>query len=256
MIDLHCHILPGLDDGPAELAESLKMCALAARDGITDLVATPHFQPDKYTHGLPEIRQAVVHLSARVAEAGIPLRLYPGGDVALDGEMLSWARDKTLPTLADNGRYFLMEPPDPWQLRGLEEMVFELQLLGLTPVITHPERIQGQGKSWGWLERLVDLGCLSQVTAMSLTGRFGKAVRRSSLELLERNLVHLVATDAHSPERRPPVLSEALHLLLDKAGEERTRLMFKEWPQAVLEGRSFEVPSPDPPPRRRRFFFF
>ncbi|MFH1058785.1 MAG: CpsB/CapC family capsule biosynthesis tyrosine phosphatase [Pseudomonadota bacterium] len=254
MIDLHCHILPRIDDGPQSWEDTLAMARMAAKDGITDLVATPHFGKVFYQQGLDAIRKAVHQLGQRLREEGVALRVYPGGDVALDSDLQAWAAAGQLPTIADNGRYFLLEPPEGLSLSGIEQMIFELKLAGLTPIITHPERMEA-GDNWAWLRRLVDLGCLSQLTGMSITGGFGPKARKQAHYLLTYGLAHIIASDAHSPRHRPPLLSPAREALIDIVGSEQALLMLKTWPQAVLEGRELELPPPTAP-RRRRWFFF
>lgn len=254
MIDLHCHILPKIDDGPQSWEDSLAMARMAAKDGITDLVATPHFGKVFYQQELDSIRKAVHLLNQRLKEEGVALNIYPGGDVALDSDLQEWATSGRLPTIADNGRYFLLEPPEGLSLEGIQQLVFELKLANLTPIITHPERMEA-GDNWAWLRRLVDLGCLSQLTGMSITGGFGPKARKHALHLLNHGLAHIIASDAHSPRHRPPQLSPAREALIDIVGSERTLLMLKTWPLAVLEGREFELPPPMAP-RRRRWFFF
>ncbi|MFZ5585634.1 MAG: tyrosine-protein phosphatase [Thermodesulfobacteriota bacterium] len=253
MIDLHCHILPKFDDGPQSWEDSLAMARMAAKDGITDLVATPHFGKVFYQHDLDAIRKAVHLLGQRLREEGVALRIYAGADVALDSDLQNWVQEGRLPTIADNGRYFLLEPPEGLSLSGIEQMVFELKLAGLTPIITHPERMEA-GDDWAWLRRLVELGCLSQLTGMSLTGGFGPKARKQARHLLREGLAHIIASDAHSPRHRPPLLSEAREALIDLVGSETALLMLKTWPQAVLEGRELELP-PLPVARRRPGWF-
>lgn len=250
MIDLHCHILPKFDDGPQSWEDSLAMARMAAKDGITDLVATPHFGKVFYQHDLDTIRKAVHLLNQHLIEEGVNLRVYPGGDVALDSDLQIWVKEKRLPTIADNGRYFLLEPPESLSLYGIEQLVFELKLAELTPIITHPERME-PGDNWIWLRRLVELGCLSQLTGMSLTGGFGKKAQKQAVYLIREGLGHIISSDAHSPRHRPPQLSAAREALIDLVGSDLALKMMKTWPQAVLEGRSLEF-NIAPIPRRRR----
>lgn len=236
MVDVHAHILPGLDDGPPDLAASLAMCRLAVADGITHMAATPHFCPPFYRHGPREISRAVAALAQALAREGIPLRLYPGADVSQRADVLGLARSRRLPTLAGHGRYFLLEPVSGGR-RALASLVGQLRTLGLRAVITHPERLAGPAGNWAWLERLVQRGCLVQITAMSLFGGFGASAQKRAEDLLTRGLVHLVASDAHSTRRRPPLLSPARERLTDLVGAEAAQRLIRDWPLAVLERR-------------------
>lgn len=229
------------------------MARMAAKDGITDLVATPHFGKVFYQHDLESIRKAVRLLNQHLKEEGVAMKVYPGGDVALDSDLQLWVRNGTLPTIADTGRYFLLEPPEGLSLAGIDQLVFELKLAGLTPIITHPERMK-EGDNWAWLRRLAELGCLIQLTGMSITGGFGPQARKQAIQLLRQGLAHIISSDAHSPRHRPPLLSEAREALIDIVGSDRALQMLKTWPQAVLEGRELEVPPPAS--QRRRWFSF
>lgn len=237
MVDVHAHILPGLDDGPRHLAASLAMCRLAVADGVTHMAATPHFCPPFYRHGPRRIARAVQDLAQALAREGIPLRLFPGADISQQADVLGLARSRRLPTLAGAGRYFLLEPA-PGGRRALAGLARGLRPLGLRPIITHPERLAQAGRGWSWLEGLVEGGCLVQITAMSLTGGFGAQAQERAEDLLARGLVHLVASDAHSTGRRPPLLSPARGRLTELVGAEAAERLLRGWPLAVLQGRS------------------
>ena len=252
MIDIHCHILPNMDDGSKSWEDSLEMCRMAAKDGVTDIIATPHFGMIFYQYKVEDIRKVVRLLNSHLENQKIPLRVHSGADVALDAGALEWARRGDLPTLADGNRYFLLEPPDSIRADGLDQMIFDFKVMGLTPIITHPERMS-VGKDWDWLERLLEMGCLCQITAMSITGGFGRPARKNALRLLEKGLVHFVASDAHSPRGRTPILSQAREELLDLVGPEQTLLLLKTAPQAVLDGQALDFPAPAPPARRSWF---
>ena len=243
MIDIHCHLLPKMDDGSNSWEDTLEMCRLAAKDGVTDIIATPHFGKAFFQSSLEDIRKTVRLLNSHLENQRIPLRVHPGADVSLEAGILDWARQGRLPTLADGNRYFLLESPDGVRAEGLDRMIFDLRSLGLTPIITHPERMSA-GDDWDWLERLLEMGCLCQITAMSLTGGFGRQARQSALRLLRKGLVHLVASDAHSPRDRPPLLGQAREALLDLVGPETTLRLLKTGPRAILEGRSLDFPVP------------
>lgn len=254
MIDLHCHILPGLDDGPADIEQALAMCRMAAQDGITHVVATPHLGPIAYNVEASSIPTAVTLLQEALNKENIQLEIICGAEVNLAYDLVESARKKELPFINHTGRYFSLELNEAQVSQGLEKMIFELKLMGITPIVTHPERTNSGGRDWSWLARLLELGCLSQITAMSLTGDFGKPLRKSCEELLEQKLVHFVATDAHSPDWRPPLLSAARSRLEELAGLETADNLLVNWPRAVLEGREFETPATRLRRRRWRLF--
>ncbi len=242
MIDLHAHILPGLDDGATDWEVALAMCRLAVADGISTLVATPHYYPGTAPVEPEVIAEQVAELRGRCAQAGLDLELLGGAEVALDASLPALAKAARLPALGPGGRYFLLEMPPASPMRGLEEMVFQLQLSGLTPVFCHPERTWPAGSDWSWLQRLVETGCLVQVTAMSLTGDFGAQAQAACLRLLELGCCHLVASDAHSDQWRAPQLSGAWDYLERLMGADTARLMLAESPRRVLEGKEPEAP--------------
>mgnify|MGYP000943491107 CR=1 FL=1 len=252
MIDIHCHLLPKMDDGAKSWEETLEMCRVAAKDGVTDIVATPRFGKAFFQYGLEDIRKTVRLLNSHLENQRIPLTVHPGADVFLEAGTLELARQGRLPTLADGGRYFLLEPPDREPDQGLEQTILDFQALGLTPVVAHPERVS-QGQDLGWLERLLELGCLCQIAAGSLSGAFGRQARKNAARLLKKGQVHFVASEATSPRERPPILSQAREELLDLVGREATLRILKTDPQALLEGRSLEHPAPAGRAGKRRF---
>jgi len=252
MIDIHCHLLPKMDDGAKSWEETLEMCRVAAKDGVTDIIATPRFGKAFLQYSLEDIRKTVRLLNSHLDNQRIPLNIHPGADIFLEPGTLELARQGRLPTLADGGRYLLLEPPDRDPDQGLEQTILDFQALGLTPVLAHPERVC-QGQDLGWLERLLDLGCLCQIAAGSLEGGFGRQVRKDAARLLKKGMVHFVASEATSPHERPPLLSQAREELLDLVGREPTLRLLKTNPRALLEGRSLEHPAPGGRSARRRF---
>lgn len=242
MIDLHCHILPGLDDGPVKLDQALAMARVAADDGVTHVVATPHHRPPAYVVSRRDVEREVVLFNRRLDEAGIALEVLPGAEVALRPELAAEARRGGVTCLGWQGRYFCLELGEAGAPEGLKDLVFQLRLQGLTPIITHPERLVD--RDWEWLAELVELGCLGQVTAMALTGRMGRPQRKAARELLQQGLAHLVASDGHGPERRPPLLGQARREVEQMAGPDMARQVFVDRPQAVLEGRDLDLAKP------------
>lgn len=243
MIDLHCHILHGIDDGPETLAEAVAMCRAAAADGIGTIVAAPHFKPGMYEFTGPGIMAAVEILSREVAKQGLGIRILPGAEVTVSPEMHAILRPGGHLTI-NSGRYFLAEfrplsVPAHWD-------AFLLSFLdaGMTPIIAHPERNAWFINHPEALAAVVQSGVLVQVTAMSITGGFGPEVRDFSIRLLRQNLVHSIASDGHSADLRPPQLAGAVALAADVVGLERAEALVTVIPRAIIDSRP--IPRLDP----------
>jgi protein-tyrosine phosphatase len=241
MIDIHAHILPGVDDGAKNWEQSLEMARMAVADGITVMVATPHLfkgrtiDPSRL-NTKKMILQHVAQLRDKLYEEKIPLEIVPGCDFPLGFESLKLLDDGGALTINDANRYLLLELPDTALPPALEGICFHLQSRGITPIITHPERhiiIQEMPYK---LKRLIDLGCLVQMTGNSLTGWFGRGVKKISRQLVKLGYIHVLATDAHDPKRRPPLLSQAVTELSRLVGEKRARAMVQDIPQRIIAG--------------------
>ena len=173
MLDLHCHMLPAIDDGAPDLATSLEMARMAHADGIRTVACTPHIYPGLYENNATGIRKAIAELQQKLDEEGIDLKLVEGADVHLDTDLAGAIRNGRVPTLAGS-RYLLLEPPHHVAPPGFESRVFELMTAGITPVITHPERLSWVEDHYDLFMRLVDRGAWMQITAGALTGRHGR----------------------------------------------------------------------------------
>ncbi len=241
MIDLHIHILPGVDDGAEDLDETVAMCRLAASSGCRALVATPHQRNNLWWN---TDRGQLETLLQRVRdEVGPEPRLHLGGEIRVDGELL-----KALEGIPDSGllplagsRYLLLEfdrhglGPDP------ESVIHEVVIAGWRPIVAHAEFVPQLTREPGRVERLVELGALIQATAMSLTGDFGPATAKFIRKLLDESLVHFVASDAHDTRWRPPGLEKARQVIASRWGEETARRLTSTNPQAVIEDRPLEA---------------
>ncbi len=243
MIDLHIHILPGIDDGPRSLEDALKMARMAAGDGIKTVVATPHLfrrkSVDLSAANSPEdLRQAVQRFNQQLSEEGIELTVLPGCEAPLFPEIIQFVDEGRIITINDQQRYISLEMPETVIPPATEDLVFQLNSRGLTPVISHPERNLVFYEMPQKLQRLISLGCLSQITARSLTRGFGWRVARFTKKLLRLGLVHVMATDAHSVAHRPPLLQEALVKLKRLVGESRAWDMVATIPERIIRGES------------------
>ncbi len=234
MIDLHCHILPGIDDGAPDLATSLAMARIAVADGIKVIACTPHIYPGLYENDAAGIRLAIVALQAALDAEGIELKLVEGADVHLTPELLVDLAAGRIPTL--NGtRYLLLEPPHHVAPPRFEEQVFNLLANGYVPLITHPERLTWIEMNYPMFLRIAKGGAWLQVTAGALTGRFGTRPRYWAERLLDEGPVQVIATDAHSVHRRPPLLAEARVAAEKRVGTAESWALVRDRPAAILQ---------------------
>lgn len=253
MIDIHSHFLPGVDDGARSVEEAVAMIEMAAADGTTHLVGTPHFN-DQFVFSSEQNRALLQELRAR---AGNRLALLSGCDFHLSYQNLERLLAEKAAYTVNQGRYLLTEFGNYGIAPQVLNIFHRLRLADLVPVITHPERnsllVQQER---GLLRRLAEMGCPIQVTAGSLLGRFGKQAQRMAERLLEERLVHIVASDAHDTAHRPPRLSQARTRVVQKWGLEVAEALFVENPRAAIQSRSLPY-FPEPvSPRRRRLWFF
>ena len=249
MIDLHCHMLPGIDDGSPDEATSLAMARMAVQDGIRTTACTPHIYPGLYENEASDIRARVAALQARLDAEGIALRLTIGADAHLTPELLSRLHGATAPTL-HGGRYFLLEPPHHVAPPRFEESVFNFLAEGYVPVITHPERLTWFADHYAVFKRLALHGAWMQVTAGSLTGRFGSGPQASGKRLLQAGLVHILATDAHDLRQRAPRLAEGRDAASRVVGAVEADRLVNERPQAILDNILPALVSPIPAQQR------
>ena len=236
MIDLHCHMLPGIDDGAPDLATSLQMARIAWRDGITVTACTPHITPGVYDNTAPGIRKAISELRVALAAEGIPLKLVEGADVHICADMVAGLKNGRIATLAGS-RYLLFEPSHHIAPPRLRETVFEVMSAGFHPIITHPERLTWIEDHYPTMIALAKAGAWMQLTAGSVTGRFGARPKYWSERMLDEGLVHLLATDAHNLRARSPVMSEARAAVAQRLGEAEATEAVLTRPQLVLDDR-------------------
>jgi len=234
MIDLHCHILPGIDDGAGDLATSLAMARAAVADGIRVTACTPHIYPGLYENNAAGIRAGAKRLSEVLRERGVPLSLVCGADTHLAPGLLGRLRDGSVPTLHDS-RYFLLEPPHHVAPPRFEESVFELMTAGYVPVVTHPERLTWIESHYPVMQRLAHRGVWMQVTSGSLSGRFGRRPKYWGERMLTEGLVHILATDSHGVDVRPPCLAEGRDLAAQRIGDAEAMALVHDRPRAILK---------------------
>jgi protein-tyrosine phosphatase len=233
LIDLHSHLLPGIDDGSKDLAMSLAMARMAAADGISTMACTPHILPGVYNNDGPAIRKAVGRLAESIAQAGIPITLVTGADVHIAPDLEVRLRDGRALTL-HNTRYLLLEPPHHVLPPRLEDLIFGLQAAGYFPILTHPERLSWVEGRYDLISRLVASSVLMQITAGSVMGRFGRRPRYWAERMLDEGLCHLLATDAHNTEQRAPRMADARDFVAQRLGDEEAINLVLRRPQGIL----------------------
>lgn len=234
MIDIHCHILPGIDDGPREWEESLAMCEMAVKDGIRTIVATPHINDGPYSNSKEKILKKIDELRTRIS-GRFELDILPGADIHVTFDLVERLKSKEIPTI-NNKSYILLELPHEILPPNLESLIFEIRVMGITPIITHVERTHWIKRKFQDIERFIELGALIQITAMSITGEFGRAAKQWSEKLLNEKLVHIIASDGHSINGRPPILSRALDVASSIAGKDEAYAMVHDIPLKVIKG--------------------
>jgi protein-tyrosine phosphatase len=246
VIDLHCHILPGIDDGAGDLSVSLAMAETAVAQGITVLACTPHILPGLYHNDGPAIREATKALQDALDQNGIPLRLVTGADVHMAPNFIAGLRSGQLLSIADS-RYVLVEPPHHTAPPQLEDFFFNMAVAGYVPVLTHPERLSWVPSRYETIKKLVHAGVWMQITAGSFTGAFGRNALYWAEKMLDDGCVHLVASDAHDIERRPVNLAAGYEYLAKRVGAEEAQCLVLTRPLAILKD---EAPSSVPGPLR------
>ncbi len=250
MVDIHCHILPGIDDGAKDWDTSVEMARMAVRDGIRVIVATPHMQEGVYMPEREAIRSLIADLQSRIAD--LPLRVLEGADVHYAFDLTARVKAGQIP-LVNGKRYLLLELPTQIVPVTLRDTLFQLRLAGAIPILTHPERHAGiQGREDMLLD-LIAAGACVQVSGMSLAGQFGRAAARSADRMLRMNLVHCLASDAHSTRGRTPELAQAASLAARIVGESAARAMVCDVPARIIEGAEVDLPTARP---ARRWFTF
>jgi protein-tyrosine phosphatase len=258
MVDIHCHLLPGLDDGPDSLEEALGMAEMAVADGITHIVATPHAN-DRFRFDAEVVARRRDEIQSRMDGR---LHIGTGCDFHMSFENLEDARAHPRKYTINQKQYLLVEFANFSIPPMVDETLHRLQLLGIVPVITHPERNALLRGDPARLEDWVRRGCTVQVTAISFLGRFGEAAQHWAETWLEQDVVHFIASDAHNTGSRPPQLREAYGVVAARKGEPAAQALFRENPLAAFEGRELPyLPEPREAPRtpsrrRKRFWFF
>lgn len=233
MVDIHCHILPGVDDGARNWELALEMCQMAAADGIRHVVATPHANFE-YQYNRAAHQQALDHL--RELSGGVPA-LSLGCDFHFSYENLQDLAASPADYTIGESKYLLIELSDYSIPASFDQRLFELISAGFRPILTHPERNALLQQRPAPMLQWVASGCLMQLTANALSGEWGRAAQKTARWLLDRDAAHVVASDAHNTTGRPPLLSPVRRLLTKWKGEERAEMLLEENPGAIVSGK-------------------
>lgn len=245
MIDIHCHILPIVDDGPVDMEESLIMSNQAVEAGITHIFATPHHLNEKYVNVKSEIINRVARLNEGLQQNNIPLTIHLGQEVRIHRDIFTSLEKEEILTLDDNGTYLLLELPSGKVPTYTQEVIYELLLKGITPIIVHPERNKELIANHKLLFELVQEGALTQLTSGSIIGNFGKSIQSFSKKIIQHNLAHFIATDAHNTDSRGFTLQQAYETITKAYGIQRT-YYFKENAEQLLKDQSPTIENPLP----------
>lgn len=244
MIDIHSHILPGVDDGADTIEESIEMAKQAVANGIHKMVATPHHQTTRFFNIKPVIKKKVIELNEVLTDLQIPLEILVGQEVRIYGEWVEDFQKGEIASINDT-QYVLIEFPFNHVPNYVEQLFYDIQMRGFIPIIAHPERNLDLLENPDKLLNLVQKGSLSQITAASVTGYFGKKIQRFTYKIIEANLTHVIASDFHNTITRPNLLAQANRLIEKKFGIEKA-VQFRDNANSIINGEPVfsELPQP------------
>ncbi|MDU4934698.1 MAG: CpsB/CapC family capsule biosynthesis tyrosine phosphatase [Peptostreptococcaceae bacterium] len=241
MIDMHCHILPGIDDGASDLEEALEMARIAESEGIKKIVNTSHFHPEfKYTMG-EELVEAINSFNVALKANKIDLEVLIGNEIYYTDEIIEELHNLNFHTL-NNSKYLLIEFSPMNVPKNLADVVYEVKLKGYIPVLAHVERYNNIIENPNIIYDCIKEGAIIQVNASSILGKHGKEIKKVSDILLDNNMIHIVASDAHGSERRRPQLREAYEFVKNKYSEETADNLFKNNQSLIIENKDIIIP--------------
>lgn len=255
MVDLHCHLLPGVDDGSKSMAISLRLAKEATENGVTHALLTPHHMNGRYVNHKQDVIRRTAEFQKQLKNHDIPLKVFPGQEVRINGQLLE-ALDKDDILFADTGnRYLMLEFPDDDVPHYTNQMIFDLQQRGITPVIVHPERNTKIMAQPDLLYQLLEKGCLSQITASSYVGTFGKKVEHFSRQLIEAGQGYVFASDAHDLPGRKYEMRQALKKLSQEFSSELVE-QYRKNARNIINGANVLLNEMRTIKKKRRFWLF
>jgi protein-tyrosine phosphatase len=252
VLDLHSHILPDVDDGPSTMEESVEMAMMAYEDGTLTIVATPHNRDVNERSSISTVISLLDQLNQEISAKSTSLKIILGMENHLEMDTPEQVNQgRALPI--DGTNYILIELPSEFYPFYTEEVLFRLQIDGLRPIVVHPERNLAIQKNFGILAKLVQRGVLTQITAGSITGALGKDYQKAAKELLQQNLVHIIASDCHTSRGiRTPILSLGVNAAAKVVGSEVARKMVEDIPQAILQDKAPSLDGLSSPQKQKR----
>ena len=235
LVDIHCHLLPGIDDGSKNMETSLKLAREAVEDGVTHALMTPHTLNGQYLNHKKDVIKLTEQFQKRLKDENIPLTVFPCQEVRLSGGLIQALDNDDILFCDETGSYMLLEFPSEDVPHYSKNMIFELRKRGITPIIVHPERNNRILKEPELLQQFIEQGCLVQITASSYMGTFGKEIEKLSRKFIEAGQCACFASDAHDLPNRQYQYSEALQKLDEEFGRERA-IEFKNNARAIING--------------------
>lgn len=242
LVDLHCHVLSGIDDGAKDLDITLAMCQIAEQYGTNSIIATPHFIHGAINNHRELIQDKVIELNSYLKEQNININIYPGCEAFICPELPQLVREGRVCTL-NNTQYILIEFPMTSVPEYTIDVIYKLKLDGYIPIIAHPERNTVIAQNPNILLDLINRGALIQVNATSVEGLFGKGIMNTAMDLIDHKMVHFLASDAHTSGGRSPKLSWAMNIIENKVGIDTLEAIIRN-SQAVLNGEDIEIEEP------------
>ena len=253
LVDVHCHLLPGIDDGAKTLEDSLDMAKLAVSEGITHILCTPHHNNGVYLNPKHQVIEAVSNLQMELDKADIPLTLFEGQEVRLSYDLMKRIVQNEILFADLEDTYVLIEFPTMEIPMYAHRALFELCANGYIPIIVHPERNVPIMKNPNLLIPFIEMGCLTQITCASYVGQFGKPIQKAAKIMIENNLAHMLASDAHNTSGRQFYTDQAYRKLYKEFGEEKV-LDFQQTVKDVVNGD--QVSKPPPVEYHKKFHLF
>lgn len=255
MVDLHCHLLPGIDDGSRSMEISLRMAREATENGVTHALLTPHHMNGRYVNHKQDVIQCTRKFQKQINTHNIPLTVFPGQEVRINGQLLE-ALDKDDILFADTSRkYMMLEFPDDDVPHYTNQMIFDLQQQGIIPVIVHPERNTKIMAKPDIIYQLLEKGCLSQITASSYVGTFGKKVENFSRQLIEAGQGYVFASDAHDLPGRKYEMRQAFAKMQHEFGQELVN-EYQQNARSIINGENVSINEIKVLKKKRRFWLF
>lgn len=254
LVDIHCHILPGIDDGSKDWETSIKLAHAAVKDGITHAVVTPHTLNGRYLNHKKDVIKLTAEYQKRLKDENIPLTVFPGQEVRISGDLPQALDDDDILFLDEDGRYMMLEFPSDDVPSYAKDMIFKIMQRGITPIIVHPERNSRILKEPVILQELIEQGCLVQITASSYIGTFGKDIEEMSRRFIEAGQCSCFASDAHDLPKRQYEYSEALEKLSNEFGQGVAQ-EYRDNAQALVNGDNVQM-NWRPLKKKKRFWIF